>query len=88
MRGLHLAELHWQYGDGLRGGRAVLTMVAVKEFHPHRALRSGHLMTIVSAFLRRKFPRLPTGEVRLFEIEPASSGGGPGTRVRGDCHWQ
>jgi len=53
----------------------------VKEFIPHPALRNGHLMTIASAFLRRRFPRLPASVPRLFEVEP-------GTQVRGDCHWQ
>ena len=60
----------------------------MKEFIPHWALRNGHLMTIAAAFLRRKFPRLPAGEPRLFEVEPASAEGRPGAQVRGDCHWQ
>ena len=60
----------------------------VKEFRPYRALGNGHLMTIAAAFLRRKFPRLPAGEPRFFEVEPAAPVGGPGTQVRGDCHWQ
>jgi predicted alpha/beta-fold hydrolase len=44
-------------------------------------------MTIAAAFWRRKFPRLPAGVPRLFEVEPATAGR-PGTQVRGDCHWQ
>jgi len=38
-------------------------------------------MTIAGAFWRRKFPRLPAGEARLFDVEPR-------TQMRGDCHWQ
>jgi uncharacterized protein len=53
----------------------------VKRFQPHWALRNGHVMTIVGAFLRRRFPRLPASVSRLFEVEP-------GTRLRGDFHWQ
>ena len=45
-------------------------------------------MTIAAAFLRRKFPRLPPSAPRLFETEPATPAGEPGTQVRGDCHWQ
>src|ERR1700690_988758 len=58
-----------------------LPLVAVKEFTPMWLLRNAHAMTVASALWRRKFPRLPAGESRLFEIEP-------GTRVRGECHWQ
>ncbi|MGH9686241.1 MAG: YheT family hydrolase, partial [Candidatus Acidiferrales bacterium] len=53
----------------------------MKEFEPHPWLRNAHLMTIAGAFWRRKFPRLPAGESRLFDVEP-------GTQTRGDCHWQ
>jgi predicted alpha/beta-fold hydrolase len=53
----------------------------MKEFEPHPWLRNAHLMTIAGAFWRRKFPRLPAGEARLFEVDP-------GTQMRGDCHWQ
>jgi len=52
----------------------------VKEFIPHKALRNGHLMTIVASFWRRAYPRLPAGVPRLFQTEP-------GTQVRGDCHF-
>jgi predicted alpha/beta-fold hydrolase len=38
-------------------------------------------MTIAASFWPRKFPNLPPATQRLFEVEP-------GTRVRGDCHWQ
>ena len=55
-------------------------MKSVKEFVPHRLLRNRHLMTIAPAFLRRRFPRLPPGESRLFNVEP-------GTQLLGNCHW-
>ncbi len=51
------------------------------DFVPPRWLRNGHLMTIAASFWRRRFPRLPAGVPRLFEVEP-------GSRVRGECHWQ
>ena len=57
------------------------SMDAMKDFEPHPLLRNAHLMTIAGAFWRRKFPRLPQGEMRLFGVEP-------GTQMRGDCHWQ
>ena len=38
-------------------------------------------MTIAAVFWPRKFARLGKSELRLFEVEP-------GTKVRGDCHWQ
>lgn len=38
-------------------------------------------MTIAANFWPRKFPRLSRSVPRLFETEP-------GTRVRGECHWQ
>lgn len=38
-------------------------------------------MTIAANFWRRRFPHLPKPARRLFEVEP-------GTRIRGDCHWQ
>lgn len=67
----------------------------MKEFQPHPWLRNGHLMTIAATFWRRKFPRLPAGVPRLFDIDPALPMGGPetpsersGTQVRADCHWQ
>ncbi len=53
----------------------------VKEFDPHPWLRNPHLMTIASSFWRRKFPRLPSAEDRLFEVEPE-------TRILAHCHWQ
>jgi uncharacterized protein len=53
----------------------------MKEFRPHARLRNAHAMTIASAFWRRSFPHLPAAVPRFFEVEP-------GTRIRGDCHWQ
>jgi len=38
-------------------------------------------MTIAASFWRRRFPRLPAGVTRQFEVEP-------GTKVRSECHWQ
>lgn len=38
-------------------------------------------MTIASNFWWRRFPGLPESTSRLFDVEP-------GTRVRGECHWQ
>jgi hypothetical protein len=56
-------------------------METVKEFAPHRLLRNGDLMTVVPAFLRRRFPRLPPGKPRLFDVEQ-------GTQLSGHCNWQ
>lgn len=51
------------------------------DFEPHPWLRNAHLMTIAGTFWRRRFPRLPSGEARLFDIEE-------GTQTRAACHWQ
>jgi uncharacterized protein len=53
----------------------------VKEFIPHRVLRNAHAMTIAASFWPRRHRRLPASVERLFEVAP-------GTRVRGECHWQ
>jgi len=53
----------------------------MNEFEPHPLLRNPHAQTLASAFLPRRFPRLPPGMARDFETEP-------GTRIRGYCHWQ
>jgi predicted alpha/beta-fold hydrolase len=53
----------------------------MKPFEPHPLLRNPHAQTLVSTFLPRRFPRLPRSVSRDFEIEP-------GTRIRGECHWQ
>jgi uncharacterized protein len=49
------------------------------EFAPHPLLRSGHAMTIVAAFLPRRFT-LPRAAERLFQVDPFS-------RLMGKCHW-
>jgi predicted alpha/beta-fold hydrolase len=53
----------------------------VKEFIPLGWLRNAHAMTIAANFWPRAVPMLRKSVPRLFEIEP-------GTRVRGECHWQ
>jgi predicted alpha/beta-fold hydrolase len=55
--------------------------VRMKTFEPHPLLHNPHAQTLVSSFLPRRFPRLPRSEPRDFEVEP-------GTRIRGECHWQ
>ncbi len=50
-------------------------------FQPHPLLRNPHAQTFASAFWPRRFPRLLRSTPREFEIEP-------GTRIRGECHWQ
>src|ERR1700693_4997380 len=53
----------------------------MKTFEPHPLLRNPHAQTLVSSLLPRQFPRLPRSVARDFEVEP-------GTRIRGQCHWQ
>jgi uncharacterized protein len=55
--------------------------VRMKTFEPHPLLRNPHAQTLASSFLPRRFPRLPRSVSRDFEVEP-------GTRIRGECHWQ
>jgi uncharacterized protein len=50
-------------------------------FEPHPWLRNPHAQTVAFALWPRKFPRLPRSTSREFEVEP-------GTRIRGECHWQ
>jgi uncharacterized protein len=50
------------------------------EFAPHALLRSGHAMTVVAAFLPRRFT-LPRAAQRLFQVDPFS-------RLMGKCHWR
>jgi len=52
----------------------------VREFEPHRWLRTGHLQTVASAFAPRGFT-LPAGEERLFRVDGE-------TQLKGICHWQ
>jgi predicted alpha/beta-fold hydrolase len=53
----------------------------MRPFEPHPLLRNAHAMTIVSAFLRRRYPDLPPAEAREFEVAP-------GIRLLGLAHWQ
>jgi len=53
----------------------------MKTFEPHPLLRNPHAQTLAATFLPRRFPRLPPSVPRDFETEP-------GTRIRGQCHWQ
>src|SRR6266567_3881913 len=53
----------------------------MKIFEPHPLLRNPHAQTVAAAFWPRRFPRLPRSTPREFETEP-------GTRIRGECHWQ
>jgi uncharacterized protein len=55
--------------------------VRMKTFEPHPLLRNPHAQTLASSFLPRRFPRLPRSVPREFEVEP-------GSRIRGECHWQ
>ena len=55
-------------------------LTSVPEFEPHAFLKNGHLMTIVSAFVPRRFD-IPPAEPRLFQVDPES-------RLLGHCHWQ
>src|SRR6202790_1542276 len=50
-------------------------------FEPHPLLRNPHAQTIAYALWMRRFPHLPQSVARDFETEP-------GTRIRGECHWQ
>jgi predicted alpha/beta-fold hydrolase len=53
---------------------------SIPQFEPHAWLKSGHLQTIASAFVRRRFT-LPVGEERLFRVDSES-------QIAGVCHWQ
>jgi uncharacterized protein len=53
----------------------------MKQFKPHPLLRQRDVMTVASAFWRRKYPALPPAEGRLFEVIA-------GTKILGKCHWQ
>ena len=53
----------------------------MKVFEPHPWLRNAHAQTLVSSLLPRRFPCLRKGVAREFETQP-------GTRIRGECHWQ
>ena len=53
----------------------------MREFKPHALLRNAHAMTLAGALWPRPTPRLPRGQVRLFEVEA-------GTQLLAKCHWQ
>src|ERR1700730_16512344 len=53
----------------------------METFQPHPLLRNPHAQTVVYTFCPRRSPRLPRNMPREFEAEP-------GTRIRGECHWQ
>ena len=53
----------------------------METFEPHPLLRNPHAQTLAYAVLPRKFPLLPRSAPREFETEP-------GSRIRGECHWQ
>jgi uncharacterized protein len=55
-------------------------LTSVPEFEPHSLLKNGHVMTIVSAFVPRRFD-IPPAETRLFQVDPQS-------RLLAHCHWQ
>jgi predicted alpha/beta-fold hydrolase len=50
------------------------------EFEPHPLLKNGHAMTIVSAFVPRRFD-IPPAELKLFRVDPE-------TQLLSHCHWQ
>jgi len=52
----------------------------IPPFEPHALLKNGHAMTIVSAFVPRRFD-IPPAEVRLFQVDLES-------RLLAHCHWQ
>jgi uncharacterized protein len=51
-----------------------------RPFHPRRWLRGGHVQTVASFLIQRRF-HLPAPEERLIEVEP-------GVQVLCHCHWQ
>ena len=53
----------------------------METFQPHPLLFNPHAQTLASTYWPRRFPRLPRSTPREFETEP-------GTRIRGECHWQ
>ena len=59
---------------------AFSTQSCLSEFRARRFIRGGHLQTIASFLLPRRFS-LPPPEERLIEVEP-------GVRVLCHCHWQ
>src|SRR2546428_5329995 len=49
-------------------------------FEVHPLLKNPHAMTIVSAFVPRRFD-IPPAEARFFQVDPES-------RLLAHCHWQ
>ena len=75
--------VHCDATGGLLGPDACTTVgfaMQTVDFVPHALLGNGHAMTIVAAFVPRRFS-LPEAEPRLFEVDPFS-------RLLGQCHWQ
>ncbi|MGB9203448.1 MAG: alpha/beta fold hydrolase [Terriglobales bacterium] len=56
------------------------THEVTRSFTPRRWLRGGHVQTVASFLISRRF-HLPAPEERLIEVEP-------GIQVRCHCHWQ
>jgi predicted alpha/beta-fold hydrolase len=54
--------------------------VTFADFEPYPLLKNGHLMTIASAFVPRRFD-IPEAEARLFQVDPESM-------LLAHCHWQ
>ena len=50
-------------------------------FSPHPRLANGHAMTLWAWARRRRFPRLPPPDSRIFQVSPDA-------RVLAHCHWQ
>ena len=50
-------------------------------FDPHPRLKNGHAMTLWAWARRRRFPRLPPPESRIFQVASEA-------RVLAHCHWQ
>ena len=57
-----------------------MPLEASQAFRPHPLLKNGYLMTLASAFWRRRF-ELPAAEDRYFQVDADS-------RILGHCHWQ
>ena len=47
-------------------------LTSVPPFEPHPFLKNGHVMTIVSAFVPRRFD-IPPAEARLFQVDVKAS---------------
>jgi predicted alpha/beta-fold hydrolase len=54
--------------------------IGLAPFYPHPLLKNGHVMTVASAFWKRRFA-LPAPEVRHFQVDRES-------KLLGHCHWQ